>query len=60
MESDYNKELCDERHKNLLEMLAKIDKSVVSLYNRLNWFYLIAITTLISSISAVVLSCAVK
>ena len=51
--TDFNKELCDEKHRNLEELVKTINTSIQSLYTRLNWFYLIAITTLVSSLSAI-------
>jgi hypothetical protein len=54
--TDFNKELCDEKHRNLEELVKTINTSIQSLYTRLNWFYLIAITTLVSSLSAILFS----
>lgn len=53
----FSKQLCDERHQNVEKLINKIDKSLDLLFVRLNWFYLLAITTLISAISAIFISC---
>lgn len=55
--TEFDEKLCDERHKNIEHLLEKIDKSVNVLFNRLNWFYVVAIGTLASAISAIIISC---
>jgi hypothetical protein len=57
MGDEYNKEACEERHKNLHETMSRVDKNVDRLFARLNWFYVLAICTLASAVSAIVLSC---
>jgi hypothetical protein len=56
MTTDFNRELCDERHKNIEGMLTKIDKNVDTLFIRLNWFFILAIATLVSAGTSIVLS----
>ena len=45
---EYNKDLCTERHQ-------KIDKQLEQLFARLNWFYLLIIATLATSIANLVM-----
>lgn len=46
MGEEYLKELCDEKHKNIDRNVEDIKKNVNLIFIRLNWFYVIAITTL--------------
>jgi hypothetical protein len=55
--NEYSRDLCDERHEHISVMLEKIDKKTDTLFSRLNWFYLVAIGTMASAISAIVISC---
>jgi tartrate dehydratase beta subunit/fumarate hydratase class I family protein len=55
--NEYSRDLCDERHERISVMLEKIDKKTDTLFSRLNWFYLVAIGTMASAISAIVISC---
>lgn len=52
-----SKELCDERSKNIEKMLLKIDKSVDTLFSRLNWFYIVTIGALATGIASFVIGC---
>ena len=54
---DYSRDLCNERHEHISVMLEKIDKKTDTLFSRLNWFYILAIGTLISTCTAIALSC---
>jgi hypothetical protein len=55
--NEYNRDLCDERHAHISCMLEKIDKKTDILFSRLNWFYVFAIGTMASALSAIVISC---
>lgn len=57
MSDEFNKEACEERHKNLHLTLERVDKNVDRLFARLNWFYILAIGTLASAASAIIMSC---
>ena len=57
MNGSYNKEFCDERHKNLKETIDEMKSDITSIANilrestdalhtKINWFYVIAIITL--------------
>jgi hypothetical protein len=48
MGDQFNKDLCEERHK-------MIQDNIKTLFNRLNWFYIIAIATLVSSLANLIL-----
>ncbi len=52
MGDEFNKDLCNERHKNVELMFGKIDKNIESLFGRLNWFYVIAIITLVGVVAS--------
>jgi len=60
LEQPVTKEFCDERHKNTEQMLNKIDRNITTLFGRMNWFFILAIGTLTSALTAVVLSCLPK
>jgi hypothetical protein len=51
------RDLCDERSKNIEKLLAKIDKSVDTLFNRLNWFYVLTIGALATGIASFISGC---
>lgn len=53
MGDEFVRDLCDERHKNVEKVLVSIDTKIDTLFNRLNWFYLAAISALASGVSAV-------
>ena len=40
----YDEKLCDERHEGITKLIDK-------LFNRLNWFYVITIVTLIATVA---------
>lgn len=44
--NEFNRELCDERHRALAEALHEIKENTNKLFNRMNWFYILAIMTL--------------
>ena len=46
MEDKVIKQVCDERHIALEKQLKKIDKNMEILFKRLNWFYIITVSTL--------------
>lgn len=41
-----DRSFCNERSANIEKWLNKIDKNIDRLYTRLNWFYVITISTL--------------
>ena len=62
MADEYNQALCDERHKNvelqnaqtqtiIKEFKVETKDAIKQLFNRLNWFYIIAIATLIGIVA---------
>lgn len=62
MAVEYNKELCDERHQNIDLQLShthaiikdfkqETKDNIKQLFTRLNWFYIIAIATLIGIVA---------
>lgn len=58
MPEEYNKELCDERHSNLDGALTRVFKKFDSVgekiektNGKLNWFYIVAIGTLLAGIA---------
>jgi hypothetical protein len=53
----YIEKLCDEKHRNIDEGLKDIKESINDISKKLNWFYILVIGTLISALSAVVMSC---
>lgn len=57
MGDEYNKGLCEERHKNIERLLMKIDENTKILFGRLNWFYVLAIGSLVAAVSALITSC---
>ncbi len=56
MNEEYSKEACEERHKHITMMLEKIDKSIDTLFSRLNWFYVTAIVMIVASSSSLVMT----
>ena len=65
--SEYNKELCDERHKRADEKFEQISEKFDTLWtklddfrekytNRLNWFYIVAIGALLSMVGNIALT----
>jgi hypothetical protein len=47
---DHDRRFCDERHHEIHLWMAQQKKDMETLFNRLNWFYVIAIATLVSSV----------
>lgn len=54
MGENFSKDLCDERHKTVEMMFSKIDKNIETLFNRLNWFYVITISALVTAVASLV------
>jgi hypothetical protein len=46
----YNKELCEERHQYIRDFTVEVKNEMSVIHKKLNWFYLIAITTLVGVI----------
>jgi len=51
---EYVKELCDERHEFIKEKLIGIEGNIKQLFTKLNWFYVLAIGTLFTTLGAVI------
>ncbi len=47
---EFNKDLCDERHLNIHQYINELKAEIKALNTRLNWFYIIAIVTLVGVI----------
>ena len=56
MGEEYNKDLCEERHKhvdrNITDMRSEMNDKFETLFGRLNWFYLLAIGTMATCIAS--------
>ena len=46
---------CDERHKGIDGVLVSINDNIKTIYGRLNWFYVMAIGTLASGLSSLII-----
>jgi hypothetical protein len=55
MNDPITREFCDERHKHTETLLNKIDKSIDTLFARLNWFFILTITTLASALTSILI-----
>lgn len=62
MSEEYNKGLCDERHSNLdsaltrvFEKFDKVGDKIDKTNTKLNWFYIVAIATLLSGVASLVI-----
>lgn len=49
--NEYNKELCDERHSNIEKTFQRLFNKIDAVSAKLNWFYLLAIATLIGVVA---------
>lgn len=56
MGDEYNRDLCEERHKNvdrnITDMRSEMNDKFETLFGRLNWFYLLAIGTMATCIGS--------
>ena len=50
-----SKELCNERSGNIEKGIVSINENIKTIYNRLNWFYIMAIGTLASGLSSLII-----
>lgn len=57
MADEYNKGLCDERHRNIENLLAEINQNIKTLFTRLNWFYALVIGSLAATVTTFISSC---
>ncbi len=60
MSEEFNKDLCEEKHINIEKAFGNIEKTFGRLFtktnginNRLNWFFIVSITTLLSVIASI-------
>lgn len=52
---EFNKDLCNERHKNIDALITKMDKFIDTIFSRLNWFMVTAIVALLTALIDILL-----